>query len=572
MKSEQIGQLVKLYDLALKMAWITVGTSVLAILLQSCNLFAPQSACIPFGGALPAVALITFFTGLLAVWGMRWARKQAKSLLELVDQDSEQAQIVYARVWNFQTNAGATVTTGAVIMIPLAIPSLMMGLAGAIGVFALFGGAWIHMKARKINREIAASGGSASNSQISGQVEIEKSAGIAPLFVAAILLLTNVIIEISFTNDLRGIPTFFNAQSTTNAGVSMSMGFAGAFDVLVFSVIGLTLLIYAIVIRKRMPRKRLLIITVLTVAHLLLVQGTLAPLLAKALGPSASGSNLRNQMNESSQTIDWVQTLTLPDGFEALDQNSIQEEVNSRWLVQSAPLNSASFEQTCSNIITFAVELGATNWVEKSGASKGPVSDANKTQAACIRALNGYPKLKVQRHTVTSPDFILAGQAAGGAGSPIALKLNLLKQGSEGEHPNTWIYELTVYTTYNEDALTLEGGLSKGTVEINDVLTLIAQERLAAPDRDPTDPVFVDEILNAYQHNIKIEVVQSKPGVANRLDVTNSDGAHLCLAIDPWDAEREGMEDPGYGYGLGFMDDLKSLKGFGVAVEGGCKP
>jgi hypothetical protein len=172
---------------------------------------------------------------------------------------------------------------------------------------------------------------------------------------------------------------------------------------------------------------------------------------------------------------------------------------------------------------------------------------------------------------VSSPEFILAGNALGGSKSPFAIQLTLLKQGAAGDYPNTWIYELLIHTAYNEDPLTLEGGLSQGTIEINDLLTLIAQERLAAPDRNPTNPVFVREILKTYSHDIDIRVFESKPGVANRLELTNSDGAHMCLAIDPWNEAEQGQEDPGYGYGFGFMQDLKVLKGFGNAVEGGCK-
>ena len=37
------------------------------------------------------------------------------------------------------------------------------------------------------------------------------------------------------------------------------------------------------------------------------------------------------------------------------------------------------------------------------------------------------------------------------------------------------------------------------------------------------------------------------------------------------DEAEQGQPDPGYGYGLGFMQDLKVLKDFGNAVEGGCK-
>ena len=395
--------------------------------------------------------------------------------------------------------------------------------------------------------------------------------GRVPLIVATTLLAINVIIELSFTNDLRAIPTFYNEQSTTNAGLSMSMGLSTVVDVLVCGSIGIAVLIYAIAIRKRMPPKRLRLIVVITVAQLLIVQGVIAPVLAKALGPSAVGANLQSQMDDAARTMDWIKSKTLPEGFSGDDSNGVQEEVNARWLAQSSAFEEAFAERTCASVIAYAADLGATQWVEKFTKTKGSVANKAQTQSACLAAVNGYPKLKVQRQTIVSPEFILAGKAVGGSGSPFAATLSLLKQGSSGDFANKWVYELLIHTAYNEDPLTLQGGLSQGTIEINDLLTLIAQERLAAPDRNPTDPAFVRETLKLYQHDIDIQVFETKPGVANHLELTNSDGAHMCLAIDPWDEKREGTEDPGYGYGLGFMQNLDVLKGFGVAVEGGCK-
>ena len=399
----------------------------------------------------------------------------------------------------------------------------------------------------------------------------KKSYGRFPLIVATTLLAINVLIELSFTNDLRAIPTFYNEQSTTNAGLSMSMGLSTVGDILAFGSIGIAMLIYAIAIRKRMPGKRLRVIVALTVAQLLIVQGTIAPVLARALGPSAVGANLQSQMDESARTMDWIQSKTLPEGFSGDDSNGVQEEVNARWLAQSSAFKEAFAERTCASVIAYAADLGATQWVEKFTMTKGSVANEAQTLDACLAAVNGYPKLKVQRQTVASPEFILAGKAVGGSGSPFAVTLTLLKQGSSSDFANAWVYELLIHTAYNEDPLTLQGGLSQGTIEINDLLTLIAQERLAAPDRDPTDPEFVRETLKLYQHDIDIQVFETKPGVANHLELTNSDGVHMCLTIDPWDEKREGIEDPGYGYGLGFMQNLDVLKGFGVAVEGGCK-
>ena len=392
-----------------------------------------------------------------------------------------------------------------------------------------------------------------------------------PLVIASLLFAFNLIVELSFTNDLRGIPTFYNTQSTTNAAISISMGLSGAFDILCLSAIGLTVLIYSLVVRKRFSNKRFWWIVGISVAQLLLVQGTVAPVLARGLGPSAVGQNLRLQMDQSAETMDWIQSKPLPEGFSASDENSVQEEINVRWLSQSKAFDAANFDKVCAGVIAYAVDLGATDWIEKTGKTKGEVVDTPQTRAACKNALGGYPKLKVQKYTVTSPEFILAGKAQGGAKSPIAVQLTLLKQGTNGDFPNAWIYELAIRTVYNEDPLTTQGGLSEGTIEINDLLTLIAQQRLAAPERNPTDPIFVSEILKTYQHDIDIRVFESTPGVANRLELTNSDGVHMCLAIDPWNEAEQGMEDPGYGYGLGFMQDLRVLKGFGNAVEGGCK-
>jgi hypothetical protein len=578
MRSEHIDQLVKLYRLAVKMAWITVGLSLLAILFQTCSFWLPDSTCSALGGGPSFVSYLTLPTALIAVWKLRWALKTATSLTELSADSEEQVRASYQRLWNFQTNAGALVTTGAVIMIPLAIPALMLGLAGGTAVFALFGGAWLHMRARKLNREIASpqpasrgTGEAPDLEHTSNASQIEPQAGLVPLVVGSSLLALNVIIEISFTNDLRGIPTFYGTPSNTNAGISMTMGLSTFLDILAFSTIGLAMLIYAIVIKKRISKRRLWVIVGITVVQLLFVQAQLAPVIARGLGPNAAGAKLVSQMGASARTMEWIQTQDLPKGFEGAEPNYYQEEVNARWSAQSMPLNEDSLERICESVISYAIDLGATDWADKHSKTTGAVTDPIGTKAGCLSALNGYPKLKVQRHAVASPEFILAGTSKDGDGSPFAVQLTLLKQGSLGDSPNAWIYELRIHTTYNEDPLTFSGGLAQGDIEINDLLTLIGQERLANPDRNPTDPVFVREILKSYSHPLDIQVVESTPGVANRLDLTNSEGLHICLAIDPWDEAEHGIEDPGYGYGFGFMEDLNVLKGYGNAIEGGCK-
>lgn len=398
--------------------------------------------------------------------------------------------------------------------------------------------------------------------------------GLVALIFASLLLAANLLTEIAFVSGLRDMPSFFQKSSITDSGLSLTMGLATVVDIIFIATTGLGILIYAIKIRRHLPAKRFRAIAIVTALQLIILPGAASTTTAHILGPSLVGAQALKDWDASGKTIKLIGGRPLPAGFVWQGAVGVQEEVNARLVVQSAPQTEPEFEKICSNVVAYAKQLGATAWLDKSSNTKGLLADVIKAKHGCLDAIQGYPKLKVQLQTVVSPEFILAGKLKGSgdtSGVPIAISLQLLKQGTAGDHPNTWIYELQIATAFGADPLTLTGGLSEGTIEINDLLQLIGQERLAAPDRNPTDPAFVKEILKSYKHKIAIRVFESKPGVANRLDLTNSDGVHMCLAIDPWDAKREGIEDPGYGYGLGFMDNLKVLHGFGVAVEGGCR-
>ena len=119
----------------------------------------------------------------------------------------------------------------------------------------------------------------------------------------------------------------------------------------------------------------------------------------------------------------------------------------------------------------------------------------------------------------------------------------------KSEKPNTFTFELYISTAYGMDPLLRDGDLSKGTVEVNELLNIIGQARLANPDRNPTDPAFMREILATYKFDIKTKLFESKPGVADRIELTNSDDSHICLSVEPWDEKKMAQPDPGWGYG-----------------------
>jgi hypothetical protein len=575
MDSSFIQRVVAHHKLALKVVYIAIGLSLLGWLLRGCGNFRLAEICVPLGGGAEYITYLTLGGGVLALVWLRWSLLSAQNLSWLNERNPEDAFTAYIKIWQWLEVFGILITIFAVLMMPLSLPTLSMGVPGLAADFAIYSGSWLYFRARKLNREIRegrSTGSVAAESEISHEVKkpVLRQAGIIPLTVASLLLFANIAIEFSFLNQIRAIPSFYASHSTLDASTSLSMGFSGFIDIAFGGTIGLAMLVYSIKIRRSLPKRRLLLITIVTLLQFVLVSGTAAPVLARWLGPSEAGLETLKQMNQATQTVSYLKNQAVPKGF-LLDSFDYGVEVpNAGLSLFTEQLAAPSHEVTCAKVIEYAVGLGASKWIERSNMNTGKVSATATAVQACALAMDSYPHLKVPRMTVGSSEFILAGTAKGGAHSPIKFTLAFYKQGTQSEHPNTVNYTLGISTTYGENPLTKDGGLSKGTTEINDLLVLIAQERLAAPHRNPTDPAFIREILKGYQHKIPLKIFETKPGVANRLELTDSDGNHFCLAIDPWDEAKQGIPDPGFGYGLGFQENLKVLSGYGNAVTGGC--
>mgnify|MGYP000016338126 CR=1 FL=1 len=567
MDSNFIDRLIAHHKLALKVVYIAIGLSLLGLLVQGCSNLRISEICVPLGGGVEYISYLTLVGGVLSLFWLRRSLRAAERLPELNESSPDVARTAYLKIWQWLEVFGILITIVAVLMMPLSIPTLMMGVPGLAAFFAIYSGSWLFFRARKLNREIQQ-----GQPAISDEVKkpVLKQAGIIPLTVAGLLLFTNVSTEFSFLNQIRALPSFYAPQSTLDASTSLGMGFSGLIDVAFGGTIGLAMLLYAMKIRRTLPKRRLLLITILTVLQLALVSGTAAPAMARWLGPSEAGIETLKKTNQAIQTVSHLKKNTLPEGFHLDSADGGLEAPNAGLILVTEQLTVARHEATCAKVIEYAAGLGASKWIERLNMNTGEVPATAAAVKACAIAMESYPRLKVPRMTVASAEFILAGKAKGGAHSPIKFTLAFFKQGTESEHPHTVNYTLSIATTYGENPLSKDGGLSKGTIEINDLLVLIAQERLAASDRNPTDPAFIREILKGYQHKIPVKIFETQPGVANRLELTDSDGNHLCLAIDPWDEAKQGMPDPGYGYGLGFQENLKVLNGFGNAVNGGC--
>lgn len=578
MTTEQIEKQVKLYRLALILLASAAGLAILALVqeLVKQSLEGYSNPLGSFGLFNPVGTLIA---DAIAAPGMIWLYVSAKKLRKLTP---EQAKNKYLLMWGFQQLVGTIVTVGAVIMIPGSLMAIQLLLPGFAVIFPLFAGAYLHLKARALNREMRVGGPTpvppGSPNEKTAQLPvpvIEASAGLIPMIVAIGLFAINLVAEIAFFIEFRNDPELSPLGSSMYP-TSMYLGLVQMLDIFVISTISIVFFIIAYRARRTYVKGRLRLISIFTIGNLLIFPGAFAMPLATAFGPSESAKALNVLRQESFETLTQIRSVDLPAGFAMIDEfySCVQAgcgyEVNSGWRTGVYNLDEPDMAGTCKAVIDYAINFGLDTYRAGESGQPRPIGDGAEAVTVCAELMDQYPVLEVQKVEVLSPTFTITGAANFGAASPLKLELNLLKYGEDWEKPNAWGYQFMITTTYEQEPYENSGGLSQGTIEINNLLESFGQARLAAPDRNPTDPAFVQEVLDTFEYPIDISVVESSPGVANRLDVTNSDGAHICLSIDPWDEEMMAGPDPGTGYGLGFMENLEVLAGFGNAVDGGC--
>ena len=575
----QVERLVKLYRNALIIWAISTGLALLSLVAEF--VFLQTHIFVPFliGGGIfsPYIVLVA---NAVALPGTLWLYSRAKRLSGLQE---DQARLDYDKIWGVQQLLGVLVSIGAVIMVPGAVIAAQMGLPGIAILLSIFGGSWVFSQARKLDREIKAehmSSSSAPTAESETNVYVQstsahpnqtKNAGIVLLFAAVLMLLINLLTEFSLVKDLRGTPEFYGADSRLG-NVSWSIGYAGVADVLFFGTLGVAVIVLVLRARKRMTRNRLIAIFAISIVQLAFVPGSLTPTIAKALGPSQAGISLQKQIDEAQATYSYLMSTAAPEGFVAYDGEPFAEDENIQWGLSANTGKEAPIREKCTAVVDYAFGLGASDWMRKDTRETGKVADRDSTIKACEQVLDGFPRLKVKRVSVYSDSFVMGGVANFAPNSPLTFDLILMNTDPKSEKPNTFSFELYISTAYGMDPVLRDGDLSKGTVEVNELLNIIGQARLANPDRNPTDPAFMREILATYKFDIKTKLFESKPGVADRIELTNSDDSHICLSVEPWDEKKMVQADPGWGYGLaGAYQSLSELNGFGNYIDGSCK-
>ncbi len=576
----QVERLFKLYRKALIIWAISTGLGLLSLGAEL--VFSQTQVYLTFlmGGGVfsPYVVLAG---NAVALPGTLLLYNRAKSLSKVED---DQAKFVYQKLWATQQALGVLVSIGAVIMVPGAIFAVQLGATGLAILLSVFGGSWVFSQARKIDREIKTEkpsvGAEAIDEQKTSVYAQSKSAdpnktkntGIVLLVAAALMLAINLLTEFNLVRDLRGTPEFYGADSRLG-DVSWNIGYAGVADVLFFGTLGIAVIVLALTARSRMTRNRLIAILSISIVQLVFVPGSLTQTIAKALGPSQTGIAKQNQIDDAQSTYDHLMGIATPESFLVLNESEPWfEDQNIEWILSVNTGTKAPILEKCTAVVDYAFALGASDWMRKDTREAGKVADREATIKACAQVLDGYPRLTAKRVSVYSDSFVMGGVANFAPNSPLTFDLMLMNTDPKSEQPNTFSFELLISTAYGMDPVLRDGDLSKGTVEVNELLNIIGQSRLANPDRNPTDPAFMREILATYKYDIKPKLFESKPGVADRIELTNSDGFQMCLSVKPWDEKAMVQADPGWGYGLGGLyENLDELTGFGNYSEGSCR-
>lgn len=483
------------------------------------------------------------------------------------------------------------VTIGAIAMIPGAFILIQMPPVGWAILFNLYSGAILGLGYKRVH-QIVSYYRTLPNASVTLDQPVEQanpyktSAPLPPdekrpiaqgvvWGGGLILLAINIMFELSAYSAIRNHGMANGALG--DYGAQLQLVLTQFIDIFVLSLFGAILLVLAIINLTRVREKGPAMIAIaILIAGLALFPGGVSSVLAGAAGPSESLVKTQTEGRESTETIRAIMNAGPVPGFEGVYEefyDCVPEGCSDSLMRLANEVGPESLAaEYCDNLIGFAAGVGLTEYAIAPDYESRSL-EAVEARSDCVTTLDDIKLAAVQQYQAYSDAFVMEGTASVGANAPVRFVLTQAIDGNLDDNPGYHTFFLEISTTFTTGAYsTPGGGLSVGTVEINDLLDLIGQQRLANPDRAPMDRAFVEEILADYPHSIEMTLVENASGEIHRIHLTTSDGAEMCLSIEPWESDpfNEGIPDPGMGYGLGYMESLDVLRGFGNAVEGSC--
>lgn len=545
-----------------------------------------------FSSSVIAPAYLVALVPALSYW--------RKSVAIVATSDLREQLTKYDKLRNSQSALGALTIVGAVAAIPASIILVQMVPVGWAILINLFSGGFITLGLNQVHRrvsyyraqpsEVASStdAGAAGDPETLatpnpykplGDVlppEMKRPIGRGFVWGGGVTILgINLLQELTTFAAIRRYG--MQNGSIMDFASSMTLGLNQLFDVVVLSTIGVLLLVLALINQARVKDKKTNLAAIaVVVAGLVIFPGGISTVLAGVAGPSDELVETRTQAKDSTETIQAIMNSGPVPGFEGVYEefyDCMPEGCSDSLMRLANEIGpEARTGDYCEELISFGAAIGLTTY------SIAPYNDAigldsASAQSDCVKTLDAIDVAEAQQYQAYSENFVMEGTAAVGALAPIRFVVMQAIDGNLDDNPGYHTYFLEITTTFQTGEYQAPGsGLSKGTVEINDLLDLIGQQRLANPDRKPMDRAFMEEILSTYPHEIEMTLIENESGEIHRIQLTTSDGAAMCLSVEPWESDpfNEGIPDPGMGYGLGYMESLEVLRGFGNAVEGSC--
>lgn len=399
---------------------------------------------------------------------------------------------------------------------------------------------------------------------------------IAPnlFFVGAVLLgLFTFMVELQ----AWGIARNGDFSQLDMSGPVTSFGLTGFLDATLGNFAAVVIIIFGLINWSRdTERFRRIATPLLAVICLIITPGSVARALVGVVGLSNQASERNENAQIGSEWINAINAEGMPEGFSDIStfldcgvENCLEDPDSEITYAQLGGYESIA-DSVCVSSLEFATSHGATDYAVNPDYEPVPYSEAD-AQAACVATLTTPDVLKFAVQT-WSPTFRLSGVADG---VPFVMDLYEYRFGTQSMDPGRINYFLTIRTTLQPDEL-LPGQdqLSAGSHELDDLLTAIGQARLGNPDTDPNDGDLIRSALATYPHDIPVRPITEPDGSIRFIELETSDGEGvMCVSIAPWDEQREGIPDPGSGYGVGSAETIQQLKdypAFGVQAWGSC--
>lgn len=483
------------------------------------------SQFLPFPFFLPTFQIPSLIGILLAWPGVNSWYKRSRALLAL---DSDEAKLAEHRaIWQAHSNWGILVSVGAGVLILFGFMLIQVPPAGWLILAAIYGGAFVHFKANRLETQIRTAADELPSADAIGTAESSSAS------------------EASASEINPYAPKKKSTTSNASEPADNKKRFWTAGKrAWLWVGLGLAIPVTFIVILITPP-----------------------PSFSEDAGKS------ERVITEMSETVpaDWAF-----GGISGSSYGPAYNNPNSRFFA-TRESNEPDFAEGCKELIAWGVELGAEIWYHDPSYFRVPIiGNETRAQIACVYTMSMAEIDPAVQEPGGSSTFLLAGRhKTGDLIAPFLIELNVSSQ--PAATPN-YLWNVGVSTTYQEDSIGLDNlseqePLNPELASYLKALDAFGAYRLAHPELEYFDENSFTEASTGLS-GLSIKPIVSEDGLVRlaelKIEPASQTVLPLCVSLEPWSKEFAGVPDPGSGYTIGYLQTPGNLNHFGRALAATC--